>query len=448
MPSIKTLLGKDSRTILMRKNIFFSFLVKGWTGLVLLLLVPITLKCLGVYQNGIWLTISSMLIWIDNMDIGLGNGLRNNLTSSLAHGDDAKARIYVSNTFLMLILIIVPTLTILIFIVANIDIYSLLNIDRGIVPNIGKIITAALVFVCSTFIFKFIGNVYLGLQLPAVSNFLTSSGYTLSLIGTYGLYYTDNGSLMGVAIVNTCSPLIVYLLCYPYTFYIRYPKLRPRLTDFNISTASTLFSVGIKFFLLQMSSSLVFVSSSLLMSKLYSPKDVTPYQITYRYFSIILHFFTIICSPLWSATTDAYEQGDIRWIKETSNKLSKTIIMCILLILAFVLVSKPVYRFWIGQDVAIPLSFTTGMACYMAITIYCLAYCYFLNGMKILNLQLYCTVGGAVIFFVLTFLLSHIYNHAFVILIALCASNIPSMICNKIQFTKIVNNTAKGTWKR
>ena len=48
---------KDSRTSLLKKNIFFSFVLKGWAGLVQVLLVPFTLFCLGNYENGIWMTI-------------------------------------------------------------------------------------------------------------------------------------------------------------------------------------------------------------------------------------------------------------------------------------------------------------------------------------------------------------------------------------------------------
>ena len=64
-------MGKDVRTSLINKNIFFSFLIKGWSGLVQLLIVPVTIFCLGNYENGIWMTISSILLWIDSLDIGL-----------------------------------------------------------------------------------------------------------------------------------------------------------------------------------------------------------------------------------------------------------------------------------------------------------------------------------------------------------------------------------------
>ncbi|MBR4218339.1 MAG: hypothetical protein IKR71_04760, partial [Bacteroidales bacterium] len=55
----------DQRTSLLRKNILGSFLIKGWSAVVVLLMVPVTLKCLGEYKNGVWLTISSILMWID-----------------------------------------------------------------------------------------------------------------------------------------------------------------------------------------------------------------------------------------------------------------------------------------------------------------------------------------------------------------------------------------------
>ena len=98
----------SQRTSLLRKNILVSFLIKGWSAVVVFLMVPVTLHCLGDYKNGVWLTISSLLLWIDNMDIGLGNGLRNKLAAHLAHEETREARSLVSSTFAMLTCIIIP----------------------------------------------------------------------------------------------------------------------------------------------------------------------------------------------------------------------------------------------------------------------------------------------------------------------------------------------------
>ena len=97
--SIKRLLGTDRRTILLRKNIFAGIVIKGWSGLAQLIVVPLTLRCLGEYNNGVWMAIYAILLWMDNLDIGLGNGMRNLLASHLAHQETEKAREAVSSTY-------------------------------------------------------------------------------------------------------------------------------------------------------------------------------------------------------------------------------------------------------------------------------------------------------------------------------------------------------------
>ena len=101
------------RSSRLQKNILVSFVAKGWSAVIVLLSVPVTLNCLGEYNNGVWLTISSIMLWIDQLDIGLGNGMRNKLAAYLAHGEKNRARMLVSSTFAMLTYIIIPTLLLL-----------------------------------------------------------------------------------------------------------------------------------------------------------------------------------------------------------------------------------------------------------------------------------------------------------------------------------------------
>ena len=64
----------DKRNELIKKNIFYSFFVKGFGILTSLLLVPVTIGFLNTSEYGIWLTLNSILLWINTFDIGLGNG--------------------------------------------------------------------------------------------------------------------------------------------------------------------------------------------------------------------------------------------------------------------------------------------------------------------------------------------------------------------------------------
>ena len=102
---IKSIRKKDDRSTIALLNVIMSFIIKGISILVSLVLVPLTLHFLDTYEYGLWLTISSILLWIDYFDIGLGNGLRNKLSEALVAKDMELAKEYVSTTFFVLLVI-------------------------------------------------------------------------------------------------------------------------------------------------------------------------------------------------------------------------------------------------------------------------------------------------------------------------------------------------------
>lgn len=439
-------IGSDARTTLLRKNILLSFLVKGWSALVQFLMVSLTLKCLGNYENGIWLTISAILLWIDNLDIGLGNGLRNKIAEYMAKDDALSARKAVSSTFFMLILLMIPIAIVLGTVIANVDLYSFLNVDRSVVSNLSEVFSVAVIIVCSTFIFKFIGNVYMGLQLPAINNIIVTSGQTLSFVVTFAVYLLGKGSLLMIAIINTLSPLLVYLICYPITFLLKYKELCPNIKCVNTHTMKDLFDTGIKFFILQISSMLLFMSSNIIISKYYSPAMVTPYQVAYRYFCIIMLLFSIICMPYWSATTDAYQKGDRLWMMRADKTLNKILLYESLLAVIMVITSKWVYLLWVGSQVQVPFEMTALMAAYIMILVISIRYSYILNGVGVLNLQLLMTVGATVAYIALSVFIARNTHNINYLLLLMCAVNMPGLIVNHTQYKKILNGTANGIW--
>ena len=65
-------LTKDKRSYEIQKNIVLSFLFKGISIIVSLVIVPLTLNYLNPTEYGVWLTLSSIMTWINLFDIGLG----------------------------------------------------------------------------------------------------------------------------------------------------------------------------------------------------------------------------------------------------------------------------------------------------------------------------------------------------------------------------------------
>lgn len=426
-------------------NIAASFLIKGWSAVVVLLLVPATLHCLGEYQNGIWLTISSLLLWIDNMDIGLGNGLRNKVAEYMAHDETERTRRLISSTLAMLTCIIIPVLLILLLLIAVSDPYGVLNAEPSKVSHLDQVLMVTVTLVCTSFIFKLIGNFYMGLQLPAVSNLLIALGQTLALVGTYIVLWSGSHSLMHIALVNTAAPLLVYLIAYPITFYYKYSQLRPAFSLINLKEAKEVVNMGAQFFIMQISSVVLFMTSNLLISKLFSPSMVTPYQITYRYFSVLLVAFTVICMPFWNATTDAYERNDIEWIRQATLKLRLMTIGILVMMMVMVVISPWVYDIWIG-DITIDFRMSIVMATYIFILIYSMRYSYFINGIGKLRLQLIFTVSAAIIFIPLAYLATQWTHNIIWFMVVMCLVNIPGLIINRIQFHKLINGKATGIW--
>ena len=438
----------NHRSSLLQKNILASFLIKGWSAVIVLLLVPVTLHCLGDYKNGIWLTISSMLLWIDNMDIGLGNGLRNKIAEYMAHHEVHRARQLVSSTFALLSCIIIPVILVLAVLILSCDTYQIFNASPSIISDLDTVLIVTVLLVCTTFVFKLIGNFYMGMQLPAVSNLLIAIGQTLALIGTYIVYWSGTHSLMYIAIVNTAAPLFVYLVAFPYTFLYKFPHLRPSFRLIDFKEAKAVVNTGIQFFIMQISSVILFMTSNILISNLFTPSMVTPYQITYRYFSILLVAFTVICMPFWNATTDAYERGDIEWIRDATRKLRLMIIGIIACMTLMVLLSPWVYSIWIGDSITIDIRMSIVMASYIFILIYSMRYSYFINGIGKLRLQLIFTTSAAILYIPLAYLTTQ-YTHDIIwFMMVMCLINIPGLIVNRIQFYKLINGTAKGIWMK
>lgn len=445
--NIRKFFQGDIRTVKAKKNIIASVILKGIDSLVYLLLVPVTLGYLNQYEYGIWLTLNSILMWINSFDIGLGNGMRNKLAQAAAVGDRMLGRIYVSTTFFMLIflmggLIILGTLA-----EPFINWYDILSTSSAQVPHLKEIVYVSFLIFCLNFIFKFIGNVYLAMQLPAVNNAINVSGHVLSLMIIYILTKTTSGSLFWVAITYSASPLIVYLVAYPVTFFKVFPEFRPSFRLFKKEYLNDLLNIGVQFFLLQLSGILLFAFANLLISHLFGPENVTPYNIAYRYFSILPMAMNIVLAPMWSATTDAYAKGDYEWIKRTMRNIHKILIGAYILLFTMIIASPYVYKIWVGEKVEIPIGLSAGIAFYVAILISSLTYSNFLNGLGKLRLQTINTVTVAILFYPLCWILGTEFGIIGVI-IGMCLLNLTGLVLNKIQFNKVMANKASGLWNK
>ncbi len=428
------------------KNIVFSFLLKGGSILVSLFIVPITLDYLNPYEYGIWLTLSSVLSWIYIFDIGLGNGLRNKLTEALAVDDLKLAKIYVSTAFFYMAVIVLIFYFLYLSLHYWIDWYSILNVDAMKVPDLNSIIILVLSFFCVGFLFKLVGNVYMAYQVPAVNDLLVFLGNLFSLLIIFVCSKITAGSLKTVSIVFSVVPAFIYILACPITFKL-YREIAPSWKWIKKRYFGALVSLGGKFFVVQIAYLVVFMTSNLIISNLFGPQEVTPYNIAFKYFSVLTMGFTIVITPFWSAITEAYTLNDMMWIRTNIRNLVFVWAGFALLSIAMLIISPYVYSVWVGAEVEIPMSLSVFCAVYVSIVNWNNLFAYMINGIGKLHIQLILAVVQGILFVPLAIWCGKNFGVTGV-LVALCLCLFISAIGNPIQCWKIVNKKATGVWNK
>lgn len=436
----------DERTRKAAKNILASILFKGGSILISLLLVPLTLSYLNDYEYGVWLTLSSILSWVYILDIGLGNGLRNKLAEALALNKLKLAKVYVSTALYSLTGIVVLIYLLFLILQQWLDWNAILNVDPTRIDSVNSIVTIVFAFFCASFVLKTIGNIYMAYQQPAINDMLLFLGNLLSLIFIYLCTIFSSGSLEKVAILFSAAPVVVFALAFPFTFW-KYKEIRPSISCIHTRYLKQLMSLGIQFFVIQISCLVVFMTSNFVISQLFGPEQVTPYNIAFKYFSIINMGFTIVLTPVWSAVTNAYTIKDIDWIRSLMKKIILIWGVFVLFTFIMILLSTQVYRLWIGSNISVSFSLSIACGVYVTISNWNNIFAYMLNGIGKIRLQLYSSIISGLLFLPLAFYLGNKMGITGIMIAMSCCLFISSA-WSPIQFWKIITNKANGIWNK
>ena len=444
---LQRLRNGGERSVAVKKNIVGSLVLKGVSMVVTFVLVPLTIGYVSAELYGVWLTLSSMLMWFGFMDIGFTQGLKNKLTEAIAAQDWEKGKSLVSTTYFLMFLIFVPICIILEFIVPLIDWTSLLNVDVQYETEIREVIRVLVVLACVQMIVNVLVSVVAAFQKVALSNSFMVIGNALSLIIICVLRVTCPPSLLALAFALAAMPILVTIVASVILFLGKYRKIAPRVGYIRTSYISELFGLGYKFFLINVQVLVVYQSTNLLISYVSSPLEVTTYNIAYKLLSIAMMVFAIITAPLWPAYTDAYYREDYNWMKEMKRKMDKVFYLSVAGCLFLALFSGIIYKVWIGDQVDIPLMMT------LFVTFYTIVYCWLtLNGTLIvgmgkLKLDVIIVVAGMICHIPLSLLLSRYIGCYGVISSMIFISFVYGLIYH-IQVGKLLNKTATGIWNQ
>jgi len=450
---IKEFFKGNERSVKAKKNVIGSFIVKGFSIIIGFLLIPLTLDYLEEEKYGIWLTLTAFLGWFTFFEIGLGNGLKNRLAEALAVKDYKLGKIYVSTTYA--ILGIVVSIVALLFFVANffIDWTVILNTDKNMSKELSIIALIVFGFFFLRFVIKLIGIVLAADQRPAIANAFGPMGNLLSLILIYILTLTTKGSLVYLAWILSVVPVLVLVVATIYFYKNDYKEIAPSIKYVKFKYAKDLLNLGFKFFFIQISALIMFQSSEIIIAQFYGPAEVTPFNIAYKLFSVIMMVFTIIISPFWAAYTEAWVTKDISWIKNTTKNLLYVWGGMVVLALILFLSSDLFFNIWIGEDKMKTIIISDRLK--VALLLYFLLFTFggvfnmFINGVGKLSVQMYSLIIGVIIFIpTALFFIKYLHWGIESVVVATIVANFYSPFIAPIQYFKLVNQRAHGIWNK
>lgn len=105
-------------------------MVKGAGLLISVLSMPALIRYFNNNEVlGIWFTMLSMLIWFLNFDLGIGNGIRNQLTKDITLKDEVSAKTTISSGFFSIGIVSIVLIIIGIVLISWIDLNWLFNVS-------------------------------------------------------------------------------------------------------------------------------------------------------------------------------------------------------------------------------------------------------------------------------------------------------------------------------
>lgn len=435
----------NGRSVIVKKNILASFVIKGISILVSFLLVPITIGYVSAELYGVWLALSSIIYWIHIMDLGFSQGLKNKLAEAIADNDWQRGKSLVSTTYIIISLIIIPVGILLELLIPFINWCSLLNVSPVYYEEIVQVLRVLVVFVCIQMIVNVLTNVVAAFQRVAFSSLFAVIGQIIALLVIILLTKTMPPSLMGLAFAYSAVPVLVFIIASALLYSKRYKMVAPDFKSFDKSYINDIVKLGFKFFILNIQVVVLYQATNILISNVSSPLQVTSYNIAYKYVHTAMMVYLIVISPLWPAYTDAYARRDYSWMRYMRNKMAKILCFCIVAIVLMVAISPFVYQIWIGERANVPLIMTCLVAIYVCIYCWSNLNGYLLNGMGKLKLATYIACIGMVIHIPLSLYLSQ-YIGAYGVITSMILINLVYAIFFYIQVNLILSRRAKGIW--
>jgi O-antigen/teichoic acid export membrane protein len=332
-----------------------SYIAKALTLLMSFISVPLTVHYLGAERYGVWLTISSLLLWIALTDFGLaGNALVNVLSEAVGNDDRQSARHYAASAFWALVTIAM---------IIGIAFMSAFHFIpwRAVFRVSDATSTEELEWTCALVFTVFVINLPLSLlrslynahQEGYLGNLWSIVYGVISLLGLI-VVTRFHGGLPQLVIAISGVPALVLLANAYYAYVCRYPWLAPAPSAVRWVCVRRLLKLGGKYMITQLAALGIYQSQAMIITQMLGPSQVVIFVVTYKVVTLPVELVYMGTAPFISAFGEAKARRDWKWIRGAyKNATFVSIALGVPLAAALALAAKPLILIWAGPS-AVP----------------------------------------------------------------------------------------------
>lgn len=410
--------------------------------------VPVILTYLDAEHYGVYVTLVSIIAWTHQFDFGLGSGLRYKLTQAISKKDEEWGKTLVSTAYISMSAIMLLVLLICSPILMSLDWNSIIN-THIIGP---QELTLCVVMILAVFVVQFvlelISVVLQANQRAAISSIFKPIANVLTLVCVFVLRTFSHNSLTLACLAITVPIVIVLFVANVILFRKKYHTIAPSFKAYRKDCLKDIYSMGLKYFVSQVSALVIFNTASFLISHYVNPTEAAVYNTAWTYFGIIVMFNTMVLQPLVAAVTDAYTKGEQAWIKNIYKKITLYSYLLTAASLVMLAMSQVVFHIWIGDKLIMPWGLSIWMTIFFIINIWNTPYINFLSGVGKFNVMVVLSCCKIVLFIPIAITLIKLLGTTGMILSILIVNSLPNFIIGRVQYSLIINNKAKGIWNK
>ena len=375
-------------------NSALNILLRGCGILLALWSTRLNIAYLGGSIYGLWVTIASVASWANSLDLGIGNGLRNELAKAVAEGNTQRQKNLIITAVLLL-----SKVSVILFVILSI-VTELLFAFNIMQTSLRMPMYTTNFFFCVSLVLGISNSVAYAYQRSWLASLSQTTITILQIVGVISLMSLSicpDLEIFSVVhgLCSICGNIIIIL--------ILRNSINRKISEtvrgaYDPSQRSVIVKMGLQFFILQICGVILYATDNVLINKLFDSISVMKYSVITSIYMTGSSLFSLLLISLWSATTYVASLEEYGWIKKEIRYIKKLWCWFALGTIIVSLLLNNIVSIWLGENaVHYEVGLILVFAGYTLLSTFGSIYVNVANGLGRVKLQMTITVIGAAV---------------------------------------------------